>query len=119
MRANQLSESRCRTTDKATGELIGTVAQVLDLGTVCGVRATFVVLAVKKPYPFVAPAGVTCPGNSLAAACRGLRVGQRVRFQGNIGAVPDPTTAGFVTCDPDTWERFQPAFAFGVTKVTH
>jgi hypothetical protein len=101
--------------DKSTGELIGTVVEALNLGSVCGVKATFLTLAVKKPYNFTIPAGATCAGK-LASTCLGLRPGSRVRLQGIISSIPDVTADGFNACNPTTWE-FLPAFAFSVTKV--
>jgi hypothetical protein len=104
--------------DKSSGELIGTVRSATDLGAICGVRQTFVVLDLKGLLPYSVPAAVYCAGGSLPGQCLALRPGQRVRFQGRLLPVADPNRPGFVACNPNTWTVFLPMMAFGATGVT-
>lgn len=102
--------------DKATGELIGTVAEVRELGSICGIQSVIVWVVTTKPYNFPVSAAAVCAGNTLSS-CRSLVPGRRVRLQGVISPAPDSTTPGFSPCDPGTWEFITPSYGFGVTKV--
>ena len=102
--------------DKSAGELVGKVVGVVDLGFVCGVRATFVELSIKGILPYAMPAAAICPGN-LAATCRAFRPNQRVRLLGKLATVPDPEQPGYQACNPRSWVDFLPAYGFGVTSV--
>lgn len=103
-------------TNKAAGELVGTVNHVSNLGSVCGVQAAIVWVSIPRGPALLTPIGAICAGNTLAA-CRALAPGRRVQLLGTLAAVPDSTTDGFDPCDPDTWEFVTPAFAFAVTRI--
>lgn len=102
--------------DKSSVEVIGTVQQVFTR-TECGVTGTLVVLNVKGVFPTGGvPVTGVCAG-PLSRACKNLKVGSRMRFQGVMTPFPDPTQDGFDVCDPNTWQYFTILQSFTVTKI--
>lgn len=102
--------------DKDAVELIGTVTEGYSITDPCSGTPIIVVWVASKAAP-LSPVGGGCAGPSFAP-CASLRVGQRVRLQGILLTLPDPTTPGFNACDPNTW--FLPPVplqTFLVTKV--
>jgi hypothetical protein len=103
--------------DKDTVELIGTVAEAYSITDPCSGNPVRVVWVTSRAAP-LNPVGGGCAGPSFSA-CASLKPGQRVRLQGILLTLPDPTTPGFNACDPGTWFLPQaPLQTFLVTKVT-
>lgn len=102
--------------DKSTAEVVGSVQQTQSV-TACGTTATMITLSVNGLLPGGGvPVTGTCSG-PLARACKNLRVGSRIRLQGLMAPLPDPTQDGFDVCDPDTWQFFTVLQQFVVLKI--
>jgi hypothetical protein len=102
--------------DKDAVEVIGTVRDIYQITDRCSGNSVMVVWIASSAAP-LNPVGGGCAGPSLSA-CASLRIGQRVRFQGLLLTLPDPTTPGFNACDQGTWFLPKaPLQTFLVTKV--
>jgi hypothetical protein len=103
--------------DKAAVEIIGTVADAYSITDKCSGSPVRVVWVTSKAAP-LNPVGAGCAGGSFGS-CASLHPGQRVRLQGVLVTLPDPTALGFNVCDPSTWLLpLGPLETFLVTKVT-
>jgi len=103
--------------DKDAVEIIGTVVDAYSITDPCSGNPVRVVWVTSKAAP-LNPVGGGCAGPSFAS-CASLRPGQRVRLQGVLLTLPDPTSPGFNACDPGTWFLPPaPLQTFLVTKVT-
>jgi hypothetical protein len=103
--------------DKDSVEIIGTVADAYSITDPCSGNPVRIVWVSSKAAP-LNPVGGGCAGPSFAT-CASLLVGQRVRLQGILLTLPDPTTSGFNACDPGTWFLPPaPLQTFLITKVT-
>lgn len=102
--------------DKDAVEVIGTVRDLYQITDPCSGNPVLVVWVASSAAP-LNPVGGGCAGPSLGA-CASLRIGQRVRFQGLLLTLPDPTVPGFNACDQGTWFLPRaPLQTFLVTKV--